>query len=339
MEVAAECRGTPCLLAASTALPRESPISWVQRLCGDHQYSLHRMSEVSGIRPIAGDWDTGVSPSEWASLLTLTGIEQDCCGEAMHGLTLLNARFPRQSFLLCEESRPRYRWCSICLQTDPVPYLRWEWRLLGVSHCLTHRVPLESQCPWCGEALPVHRSLLVMTGSSMGVPDLATCGCCGMSLFDPEGDDDEAHVDSTDEPSRRLMEELLTDLQQAYASDERQLKLDLDPYANAVLGRRRVAPLQDPNSAGGNEHMWTDMCIRRLPIRQPPPFQLNGSEFVDGFAMTANADASRRKWSQLLRPADRLLLTKALQTIRAEKNALRRPPEAASAPSEAKGRV
>ncbi len=324
MELANECPVTPCLVAANPALPRESPLSWVHRLCGDHQYSLHRMSEVSGICPVAADWDTGVSASEWASLLRLTGIEQDCCAEAMHGFAQLSARFPRRRILLYEDIHPRYRWCSICLQEDPVPYLRWEWRLLGLSHCTIHRVPLEDQCPWCGEALQVQRSLLVTTLFSMGVPNLATCGCCGMSLFDSERDIEEPIVDSTGEPSRLLMEELLARLQHAYVSDDRQLKLDLDPYVNAVLARPRVDSLADRWITGEHEILWDDMCIRRLPMPKPPPLQLNGAVFRDEMVTPATAAVDLGRWSDRLRPADRLRLSAALQAIRAEKNAMRR---------------
>lgn len=221
------------LLAAPPSLPNESPLSWVQRLCGAHQYSIARLRGITGLNPYVGDWDTGVSRSEWVGLLNLADINADSCGEGLYCLRHLCANFLRREILLYEKQMPRYRWCSLCLSSDPIPYLRWDWRLIGLNHCLIHRVPLDDQCGWCNSFLQVQRTLLVSS------PDLATCAGCGMALFDREGDAcHKPHINQSVEAPVSLMDELLEYLKQCYQLDEWPERRNFPRYADAVRPKR-----------------------------------------------------------------------------------------------------
>lgn len=54
----------------------------------------------------------------------------------------LVARFSGPDDRRCRRHRARYSYCPLCLQRDFVPYTRWQWCLVAVTHCPLHGVPL-----------------------------------------------------------------------------------------------------------------------------------------------------------------------------------------------------
>jgi hypothetical protein len=299
------------LLAAPVSSPGESLASWVQQVCGAHQYSFQRLTDISRIRPVGSDWDAGVTSSEWARLEAMADLP-DVCAEALFSFNVLEGMLPRQRHLLYESAKPRSRWCAICLSTDRIPYLRWEWRLAAVMRCSIHDVTLDEKCPWCNGFLNLHRALLVGGGAAAGVPDLSICGHCGMSLLDMGF---KAPEDSPTDSSHQLMKELLDGLRQAYQSDTKQLTLDFNRY------REIVAPPTQWRSKSKvgwfSAPMWVDMRIRRLPVPENPSFTLGKVNFAEVPAQKPREPVPR--WDDNLRAADRSLLARALQIIRFEK--------------------
>jgi hypothetical protein len=306
------------LLAAPPSLPGESRLSWVQRLCGAHQYSIARLRDITGINPLVGDWDTGVSTSEWADLLSLAGMKADSCGEAIYCLDQLCTSFPRRQILLYDKQMPRCRWCSRCLSGDPVPYLRWDWRLMEVRHCSIHKVPLDDQCVWCGSSLQMHRTLLLSS------PDLATCASCGMALVDREYGVRNEQKKNRSAKTLRLssIDELLGRLKQGCQLEDNPLGLGFSRYADAVRSQP-PKPCNPPKPKNWGALSWKHMIVG--PARKRGDLSV---AVISGHSSSPQKETlPRSKWSALLFPAQRVRLTQALLIIRAEKNAQRRQRE------------
>lgn len=173
------------LLAAKPALPDESFASWIQRVCGDHQYSMPTLIRTIGYKPRMRDWDLPIPHTVWErvhQLLSL-GPEHDHPSLSTLG-TLCYHIYPAQ--LLWHKRRtPRYRWCRDCFKRDKTPYLRWFWRLSALTWCPFHGRWLSEICPTCGAPLLLRSSRLVASGRYGQASTLAHCDSCGMPLREP----------------------------------------------------------------------------------------------------------------------------------------------------------
>lgn len=167
------------LWAAKPPLVGESCASWVQRLCGDHQYSFQILGRVLGYLPSRGDWDRPLDADVWqrvVGLVTFPELMQS------HGQMVLlgamsQAGKPEWRMWLVDK-KPAYRWCPICFSEDETPYLRWYWRLESIRECWVHRTQLSEQCHACGQPLLMHRALLTRRSATF----LSECSDCGMAL-------------------------------------------------------------------------------------------------------------------------------------------------------------
>lgn len=172
------------LLATMPPLSDESCASWIQRMGGDHQYSMHKLMQILGIRAPRRDWDLPIPLAAWLRMLAISGIFHPEYEYSLRVLSVLATRVEPSKFLLSTDGRPRYRWCARCLASDPVPYLRWHWRLRVVEICHVHRVALLQACPWCLTPLWTDSCRLVALGKHGLALDLAHCDRCGMPLHD-----------------------------------------------------------------------------------------------------------------------------------------------------------
>lgn len=354
MDFALEAASSPRLLLAEGGCDGETRASWIQRLCGSHQYSFGRLSQISGIKPTKGDWDCEIDVARWRSLLAMAACSVDTCDEAIYGMTALSRRYPARSFLLYESQRPCSRWCTKCLASDAVPYLRWEWRLAAVKTCPVHQVLLSDRCPWCKSPLHIHRALLVASGPNCGVPNLATCGNCGMSLIEAMFRDQEDEEQAS--PSSELLDELLAQLKLGWREPSRQLELNFERYAATVQVQAPYRRLPDdhaingtsPDLRSGSKHHQTTQASGRSTAAQDSKFtpltgpQVNGchrdwfwSDLVDLRDSSDPMRVNRRAYfSKTLgapsgndSPAMFILmrgkLARALRAIRSEINLLR----------------
>ena len=234
----------PRLLAATDAFHNEARSSWVQRLCGAHQYSISQISEISGVRPPRFDWDRTVGQSQWSNLLELAQRQSDTCAQSIYCLTALERAYGARSVLMYESQRPCSRWCPKCLEADVTPYLRWEWRIAEVKRCTVHNVALDEKCPWCQSRLWIDRSNLVYSGSN-GAHDLRTCSACGMSLVDKRFVVD-ASAGGTEHNLSQMVYELLAEMREASSRADRQLELNFDRFTH--LFGRSVIPVYVPKT-------------------------------------------------------------------------------------------
>ncbi|MDP9911923.1 hypothetical protein J2W27_004047 [Variovorax boronicumulans] len=172
------------LLATMPPLPHESCASWIQRMGGDHQYSMHKLMQILGVRASNRDWDLPIALVPWLRILAVSGVDQPEYGYSLRVLSVLTTSLEPSKLLLHSAGRPRYRWCARCLASDPIPYLRWHWRLRLVENCEVHRMALCQVCPWCLAPLWTDSCRLVALGAHGLASDLAHCDRCGMPLRD-----------------------------------------------------------------------------------------------------------------------------------------------------------
>lgn len=166
------------LWATKPPLVGESRASWIQRLCGDHQYSLAVLERVLGHQPRRSDWDLNLNSSAWLQTLQMAGLSADLAVGDMAVLNILAHCVKEKSFFLYTKGVPTYRWCGACFALDKTAYLRWYWRLSAVHECWIHRVPLNETCSLCQYPFTVNKARL--TGRC--AVSLAECPNCGMSL-------------------------------------------------------------------------------------------------------------------------------------------------------------
>ena len=170
------------LLATPLPLAEESFASWIQRIAGDHQYSMKRLVEIVGYQPERRDWDLPIPAEDCRGILAMAGISRSQRRDSLFALAVLGKQVEPSRFLLDDAGRPRYRWCAACLASDAVPYLRWHWRLAVVRECWRHRTALEEVCSWCASPVLLHRARLVQIGSGGMANTLAQCDRCGLPL-------------------------------------------------------------------------------------------------------------------------------------------------------------
>lgn len=305
------------LLAATPSFPGEGRSSWIQRLCGDHQYSMRRLSQISGIKPVAGDWDRPIGDERWRLLLDMAGLGPDTCAESVYSMAHLHRAYRSSSFLLSDDGKPFSRWCPACLSTDDHPFLRWEWRLAGVRQCQLHGETLDETCPWCGSRQWLSRALLVDSVGAPGAPDLGSCGSCGMSLWDKQFCDDDA--DSLDAPIQEQLDELLTRLKQGYSRADDQLELDFDRYAHAIQPGCHFAS-SSVDRLSGNP-LWASLRVSRTKQIGSPTLHIFGGSFVDKVRPPHEFE-NTTTWSKSLRRSERPRFARALALIRREMNEL-----------------
>ena len=293
MDFLSEASAPPRLHSAEGALAGEARASWIQRLCGNHQYSIPRLIQISGIQPTNGDWDRVINNPQWLALLDMAGCPIDTCDEAIFGMTALSRSYPARSFLLYESHMPCSRWCSKCLASDSVPYLRWEWRLAAVKTCSVHQIALTERCPWCSSHMRMHRALLVAYGATWGVPNLATCADCGMSLVEKMFSRQEEMFSKP--RSNELMDELLTKLKRGHREPAYQFELNFNRYAAAVqVPESEQLPARPQTIRSKNEGAESDSARPKTIESQgseatPEPYRLPD-------CMKPSFEKSQRDW-------------------------------------------
>lgn len=173
------------LLAARPALPDESFASWIQRVCGDHQYSMPTLIRTIGYEPRLRDWDLPFPHTAWERVQQLLSLGPEHDHPSLSILGALGRHIHPAQLLWHERRTPRYRWCRDCFNRDEIPYLRWFWRLSALTWCPFHGRWLSETCPTCGAPLLLHTSRLVASGKYGQASTLAHCDSCGMPLREP----------------------------------------------------------------------------------------------------------------------------------------------------------
>jgi hypothetical protein len=289
------------LWAAKPRLAGESSASWIQRLCGDHQYSIKVLGQLLDYRPTRGDWDRGLHGKPWERLLRLVTVldRRDWHGE-MGLLRVMHERGKRICHLRMVGVKPAYRWCPTCFAEDKTPYLRWYWRLDSIRECWVHQIPLCEWCDVCGEAFLVHRARLVGKSASM----LSECPTCGASLTSPM-----ANGGSYD----RLLQRKLKTLFDPWWSVAGTCRVDSSlaiMYHFSVLDRHQLATAR----------VEANVVRRDELLKQEKFWVLGANCFREEATLHVDKDvAFRAPWQWNLDPGRRLAVAEALRSIRIER--------------------
>lgn len=289
------------LWAAKPLLAGESTASWIQRICGDHQYSIKVLGQLLDYRPKRGDWDRGLYGGSWERLLSLVTFldPMDWRGE-MSLLWVMHETGKRRCKLRMVGTEPAYRWCPTCFAEDKTPYLRWYWRLDSIRECWVHQIPLCEWCDVCGKAFLVHRARLV--GKSASV--LSECATCGSSLTSPTANDG-----SYD----RLMQRRLKTLFDPWWSVAGTCRVDSSlavMYHFSVLDRHQLAMAR----------VEANVVRRDELLKQEKFWVLGANCFREDATLHVDKDvAFRAPWQWNLDPGRRLAIAEALRSIRIER--------------------
>ena len=319
---------SPALLASPLSLPHESCYSWVQRICGAHQLSLRVVHQMASASRSAGvrDWDLCGADSAWDALVHLSGMGVDSCAEARSCMGYLArsgaiGRRPRGR-LLVQDNHPASIWCPACFEHDEVPYLRWEWRLPGVTRCLRHGIPLLERCPWCKSALRLDRALLVDSSARAGVETIAQCSSCGMSLADRSGDLVSAHSDL--DAGSQAMFEVANGLRAAFSAGSGQLELDFGLRQRIqVIAAQRLQNHSTYRTIERQSAVVVDLRVHRTPDPNAAPLRICADTFVSAHAWPVSEPTRKTHWTRRIAGRDRTRLAMALQLIRQQKAAWR----------------
>lgn len=164
--------------------------SWMLRVASGNCISLRELLEaVEPIYPEAlaiRSLDLSIPPlllrtlSRFCRVPVRTLQPLDLRRRLPHLEAALLLRFPGDDPFSSRRKKCRvgYSFCPLCIATQEVVHVRWEWCFASVIRCSVHRIPLQVACPVCGESDPL----------SFDRPDLKpnrTCCACGASLVDP----------------------------------------------------------------------------------------------------------------------------------------------------------
>ncbi len=307
------------LLATPLPLPSESRASWIQRIAGNHQYSMPRLMENVGYQPPHRDWDLPASPDVWSSILLSTGIPRRR-EESLGILEALGRRIEPSRLLWYYLGSARYRWCEQCLASDPVPFLRWHWRLEVVRDCWTHHSPLSEHCPWCASPVLLHGARLVAVGASGLASNLGHCDRCSMPLFGPrQVKPKRRKQDALQERIRQALDPLIlwegsidgcmTDvvLRFAEVAGLGDAEIELPGYEGFLVAERRRG------------HGRAADCLKLLrAARSDSSWVLNSESFQAPGAPRREEGRSAVRWSWRLGHFGRARVARALRLIRSE---------------------
>lgn len=271
--------------AASPApISEESRACWIQRVCGAHDYSMSRFCRVVGLNPGRIDWDRPVDPSRWAWLAENAGHCLDCFDRNDSDWALINQHTPQRVSAFLVDKKPASKWCSICLAADPIPFLRWFWRITELRTCPFHDIELSTSCTWCGACLNLSLANLVPWGAKWGASSLAECAACGMPRLAAEAGHSSAagHAKfSAEQPWEPLQE--VRSVLTLRALHERRAELDILAEEDAHFGLGSVLPHhaicrallnRDPLGSGGFEEFFRRQAMVIQAFTAPREYSL-----------------------------------------------------------------
>ncbi len=302
--------------AARPPLPNESRASWLQRLCGDHQYSFAVLTRVLRFRPQQFDWDRPLPTTERRRTLRMAGIERTDIPTSMDWLPVLSVESGQRSLMYRHNGAPCYRWCGACFEEDETPYLRWYWRLAHVRECWIHGVPLNQECNVCSYPFNVDKARL--TGRS--ALSLAECPKCGCSLAAVNS----KNCDYNPSEQRRLRE-ALAPVWRGEVVEQKDLIRVVPFYVAALQSRQARRDVPRPLSEGhqalsasevrAKARSAENMARLREIYNRERGWTLNSDSF---FHQGTSPSMHRSPWHWRLSSKRRLQLAELLWRIRAE---------------------
>ncbi|VWC41940.1 TniQ family protein [Burkholderia lata] len=176
--------GLPSLLVVPTPIDDESPASWILRVCEKHHISYWMLLRNFGIKE---NYDPDISLR--AEDLLRIGRGTKIPEQRLRNLGNTFSAVRRDRFLtaLLITDRPcrvKYRFCTECLRTDPVPYFRIQWRFLDWKYCPIHRIELADHCGQCGGPRSGMSYGRILTDKTLNIRNCPRC-CHSLAAHGP----------------------------------------------------------------------------------------------------------------------------------------------------------
>lgn len=208
----------PQLPVRVTPIHDETRSSWLARLCQANAVSAGTLSGWLQRKTLfQRDLDRGASSLALRVLEKLSGLSI----QTLKSMSLLDNN---QHFLeydsvhgtvpyISSVSRTRrgnlsrgMSFCPDCLQDDPIPYFRKQWRFNFVTTCLKHRRLLIDHCPHCNE--PFQHNFGSTISEYYNREEMMRCAYCSFPIH-------RNHCSSSDQKCAVLLHDVTSNLQQA----------------------------------------------------------------------------------------------------------------------------
>ena len=170
------------LCGVPTAMPRESLSSWLSRLALSQGESLPVIARYCKIK-LAPDLDLTTIKPHIRRMSLIAGIPLKTFSDAKKIFSsVLSIDKLGHTYLLFANSRPKYRFCPMCLKTDKDPYFRVEWRFKAWRLCPIHQCLLEDHCANCKTPVTLPLDMLNSGLKRSGIGSLSMCAHCSEFL-------------------------------------------------------------------------------------------------------------------------------------------------------------
>lgn len=170
------------LCGVPSAMPRESISSWLSRLALSQGESLPVIARYCKIK-LVPDFDLMTIKPHIRRMSLIAGIPLKTFSDAkkifssVHSIDALG-----HTYLLFANSKPKYRFCPMCLKSDKDPYFRVEWRFKAWRVCLFHYCLLEDHCANCKTPVTLPLDMFNSGFKNSGIGSLSMCANCGEFL-------------------------------------------------------------------------------------------------------------------------------------------------------------
>lgn len=145
------------LLVIPSILKDESLSSYIARICQMHSVYPNALLQGLSMRKFS-DCDLEISPKDLKELVNGTKLIDHDIALLTSPFYKIRSKFLARTFLNFDNHVGYYKYCPECLESDPVPYWRWEWRFKHYEICLVHRSRLFDRCYNCSLRVQIKKN-------------------------------------------------------------------------------------------------------------------------------------------------------------------------------------
>jgi len=167
------------ILGAPALLPSEAFSSWCWRIATRCRIPIKAVLASFGVSSPSFWVDSGRVPINLQKMARVVSSPAGEIASLTWPATSVLA-IPDFACLMTEplDRRPIYRYCEICLRSDPIPYIRRLWRLTCAYVCPIHENVLRDRCPCCQVRINLSED------AARSSESIRRCSHCGMDLCD-----------------------------------------------------------------------------------------------------------------------------------------------------------
>lgn len=160
----------------------EAPSSWASRAAASQGLTPDQLCRRLGM-PRRRDLDVNFSFQDTRQIAVLCGLQPNVFDFACRMVRTGSALRMAKPLLWSEGTRPRYRFCSKCLQDQHTPYFPVHWRFDAWRLCFTHRCLMEEDCWNCHAPVILPRKMAEGGVGGAGITFMSQCFHCSELLW------------------------------------------------------------------------------------------------------------------------------------------------------------